>query len=125
MQDSQMPDPDLLSAAQSTLPPVDAAPMPSAGQLLRQAREAAHMHRASLAGVLKVPAKKIEALENDDWQSLPDLAFTRALASSICRQLKISNLSSGKLLCCSNICLAEPSPETESSVIITTFLAFF
>ena len=89
MQDSQMPDPDLLSAAQSTLPPVDAAPTPSAGQLLRQAREAAHMHRASLAGVLKVPVKKIEALENDDWQSLPDLAFTRALASSICRQLKI------------------------------------
>ena len=89
MQDSQMPDPDLLSAAQSTLPPVDAAPAPSAGQLLRQAREAAHMHRASLAGVLKVPVKKIEALENDDWQSLPDLAFTRALASSICRQLKI------------------------------------
>ena len=89
MQDSQIPDPDLLSAAQSTLPPVDAAPAPSAGQLLRQAREAAHMHRASLAGVLKVPVKKIEALENDDWQSLPDLAFTRALASSICRQLKI------------------------------------
>jgi len=90
MQDSQLPEPDLLSAAQTTLPPADSpSTAPSAGQLLRQAREAAQVHRASLAGLLKVPVKKIEALENDDWQALPDTAFTRALASSICRQLKI------------------------------------
>lgn len=89
MQDSQMPEPDLISAAQSSLPPADEPAAISAGQLLRQAREAEHMHRASLAATLKVSVKKIEALENDDWQALPDLAFTRALASSICRQLKI------------------------------------
>jgi cytoskeleton protein RodZ len=88
MHDSQMPEADLISAAQSTLPPPE-TPSVSAGQVLRQAREAAQIHRASLAAMLKVPAKKIEALENDDWQALPDLAFTRALASSICRQLKI------------------------------------
>ena len=88
MQDSQIPESDLLTAAHSTLPPTDTAPA-SPGQLLRQAREAAQVHRASLAGLLKVPVKKIEALERDDWQALPDLAFTRALASSICRQLKI------------------------------------
>ena len=88
MHDSQMPEPDLISAAQSTLPPPE-APILSAGLLLRQAREAAHIHRVSLAGILKVPVKKIEAIENDDWDALPDLAFTRALASSICRQLKI------------------------------------
>jgi cytoskeleton protein RodZ len=83
-----MPEVDLLSAAQSTLPPSE-LPSASAGTLLRLAREAAQVHRASLAGLLKVPVKKIEALESDDWQALPDLAFTRALASSICRQLKI------------------------------------
>ena len=90
MQDSQLPEPDLLSAAQTTLPPADSPTASSAGQVLRQAREAAQVHRASLAGLLKVPVKKIEALENDDWQALPDTAFTRALASSICRQLKIA-----------------------------------
>lgn len=88
MQDSQLPESDLISAAQSTLPSAEATAL-SAGQLLRQAREAAQLHRASLAATLKVPVKKIEALENDDWHALPDLAFTRALASSICRQLKI------------------------------------
>ena len=81
---------DLLSAAQSTLPPVEPSSEHSAGQLLRQAREAAQMHMEFLAGTLKVPVRRIQALEEDDWAALPDAAFTRALASSICRQLKIA-----------------------------------
>jgi cytoskeleton protein RodZ len=61
----------------------------TAGQLLRQAREAAGLHVASLAVGLKVPVRKLEALEEDRYDELPDAVFARALASSVCRTLKI------------------------------------
>lgn len=60
----------------------------SAGALLRQAREAAGLHIAALAVSLKVPVKKLEALEADRIDLLPDAVFARALAASVCRTLK-------------------------------------
>lgn len=68
------------------------APTPkqtTAGELLRQAREAAGLHVAALAVSMKVPVKKLEALEADRLDLLPDAVFVRALASSVCRTLKI------------------------------------
>jgi cytoskeleton protein RodZ len=62
---------------------------PSAGSLLRQAREAAGLHVAALAVALKVPVRKLEALEDDRYEALPDTVFARALASSVCRTLKV------------------------------------
>jgi cytoskeleton protein RodZ len=56
---------------------------------LTQAREAAGLHIAALAAALKVPVKKLEALEAGRYSELPDLVFARALASSACRQLKV------------------------------------
>lgn len=70
-------------------PGVTAAP--SAGQLLREAREAAGIHIAALAVSLKVPVKKMEALEQDRFDLLPDAVFVRALAASVCRILKIDS----------------------------------
>jgi cytoskeleton protein RodZ len=61
----------------------------TAGALLRRAREDAGIHVAALAVSLKVPVRKLEALEEDRWEVLPDAVFARALASSICRTLKI------------------------------------
>ena len=61
----------------------------SAGQMLREAREAHGLHVAALAVSLKVPVKKLEALEADRLEELPDAVFVRALASSVCRALKI------------------------------------
>jgi cytoskeleton protein RodZ len=61
----------------------------TAGALLRQGREAAGMHIAALAVSLKVPVKKLEALEQDRFDLLPDAVFVRALASSVCRSLKL------------------------------------
>jgi len=66
-----------------------AAVAASAGTLLRQAREAAGLHIAALAVALKVPVKKLEALEADRLDLLPDAVFVRALASSVCRTLKM------------------------------------
>lgn len=61
----------------------------SAGQLLRQAREQQQMSLPALASALKVPVHKLEALEEDRWEVLGDSVFTRALALSVCRLLRI------------------------------------
>ena len=61
----------------------------TAGQLLKAAREAQGLHIAALAVSLKVPVKKLEFLEADRLDELPDAVFVRALASSMCRSLKV------------------------------------
>ncbi|MCF8159829.1 MAG: helix-turn-helix domain-containing protein [Polaromonas sp.] len=67
----------------------DAAVKPvTAGVLLRKAREAQGLHIAALAVMLKVPVRKLEALESDRHEALGDSVFTRALAASVCRVLK-------------------------------------
>jgi cytoskeleton protein RodZ len=60
----------------------------TAGTLLRRAREAAGLHVAALAVSLKVPVRKLEALEEDRYDDLGDAVFIRGLASSVCRALK-------------------------------------
>jgi cytoskeleton protein RodZ len=65
-----------------------AAPL-TAGAMLRQARESSGLHIAALAVSLKVPVKKLEALESDRFDLLPDAVFVRALAASVCRTLKV------------------------------------
>lgn len=63
----------------------------SAGAMLRSAREAEGLQLLDLAVSLKVPVGKLEALESDRFELLPDAVFTRALAASICRTLKIDS----------------------------------
>lgn len=59
------------------------------GALLRAAREAQGLHIGALAVALKVPVRKLEALEADRLSELPDMVFVRGLASSVCRALNI------------------------------------
>ena len=75
-------------AVTETLLAAEPEPKVSAGQLLRTARLASGMHIGALSLALKVPVKKLEALESDDWAQLPDAVFVRALATSVCRQIK-------------------------------------
>lgn len=70
--------------------PMPAKPV-TAGSLLRAAREASGLHIAALSVSMKVPEKKLEALESDRTDLLPDAVFVRALASSVCRTLKIDS----------------------------------
>lgn len=65
------------------------SPLVSAGQMLKQARQDAGLHIAALAVSLRVPVKRIEALENGQMDLLPDMVFVRALTSSICQALKV------------------------------------
>lgn len=78
---------DALDASSVSNGPSDEPHVPL--HLLRQAREAVGLHIAALAAALKVPVRKLEALEAGRYEELPDLTFARALASSACRQLKI------------------------------------
>lgn len=61
----------------------------TAGMMLRNAREAAGLHVAALAVSMKIPVKKLEALEADRLDLLLDAVFVRAFAASVCRALKI------------------------------------
>jgi cytoskeleton protein RodZ len=61
----------------------------TAGAMLKSAREKRGLHIAALSAAIKVPQRKLEALESDRYEELLDLTFTRALAQTICRTLKI------------------------------------
>jgi cytoskeleton protein RodZ len=75
-----------VSDANDTPPAAAAA---TAGALLRRAREKQGLHIAALAAQIKVSPRKLEALEADRYDELPDATFTRALAQTVCRTLKV------------------------------------
>jgi cytoskeleton protein RodZ len=62
---------------------------PTAGALLRAAREKQGLHIAALAASIKIAPRKLEALEANRLGELPDATFARALAQTVCRTLKI------------------------------------
>lgn len=66
-------------------PPAVPAQAATAGAMLRRLRESAGVDAAVLAGAMKVSLPKLQALEADRLDQLPDLTFARGLASSICR----------------------------------------
>lgn len=76
------------SAAMPLVPDLPSGEL-SAGQMLRQAREAHGLHIDVVAAALKVPTQKLAALEADRIEALPDPVFARALAASVCRALRI------------------------------------
>lgn len=61
----------------------------SPGAMLRAARESQGLHVAHLAAMLKVSPQRLQALEADRFDVLPDMVFARALFGSACRCLKI------------------------------------
>ncbi len=76
------------SASAAALP--GAGPVPTtAGGLLRKARQAQGLHIGALAASIKVTQRKLELLESDQFDQLPDATFTRALAQTVCRTLKV------------------------------------
>ena len=79
-----MSDPNEMAAA-----PPSAPKATTAGGLLRQARQAQGLHIAALAAAIKVVPRKLELLESDQYDKLPDATFTRALAQAVCRTLKV------------------------------------
>ena len=73
--------------------PESAGQQATAGALLRSARQSQGLDIATLAAFLKVPVYKLQALEQDQSELLADPVFARALASSMCRILKLDPAS--------------------------------
>jgi len=68
----------------------ESSPMATtAGGLLKVARQAVGMHLAVLSMNLKVPVRQLEALEADQYLVDQSPVFARALAASVCRQLRV------------------------------------
>ncbi|MDO9234530.1 MAG: helix-turn-helix domain-containing protein [Aquabacterium sp.] len=61
----------------------------SAGEALRLAREAQGITLEKLASTIKVTPAKLDALERGQYGRLPDPSFTRALAMTVCRALRL------------------------------------
>jgi cytoskeleton protein RodZ len=78
-----------MTDSRDTVPPSAAIAADSAGAMIRAAREKHGLHIAALAAAIKVPQRKLEALENDRYDELLDMTFTRALAQTVCRSLKV------------------------------------
>ena len=57
--------------------------------MIRDARQAQGIDLASLAAMLKIPLRRLEALENGRHEELQGPTFERALAQAACRVLKI------------------------------------
>lgn len=89
MIESTVVNPEATSQTEDRFPTPPVVECGTAGTLLKVAREEAGIHIAALAAALKVPVRKLEALEANRWDELTDSTFTRALASSVARQLKI------------------------------------
>jgi cytoskeleton protein RodZ len=56
---------------------------------IRQARLNKGLSLETLASILKVTPAKLDALESGRHEELPDLAFARALAKTVCRYLEL------------------------------------
>lgn len=61
----------------------------TAGQLIRAKRIQLGVHLAVLSLQLKLPQRQLEALEADRHDVVKGPAFVRALAASVCRQLRM------------------------------------
>ena len=72
-----------------TTPTAGAQPTGSAGRLLQAGRERRGLELDALAQLLKVPVRKLQALEADRFEELPGAAFTRSLAQSYARQVGV------------------------------------
>ncbi len=59
------------------------------GDALRRAREAQRISIEVMAANIKVSVAKLDALESGRFNELPDANFTRALAMTLCRVLKL------------------------------------
>lgn len=70
-------------------------PAVSLGKMLREARERAGLSVADMAHQIKFAPRQIEALEADDFQHLPEMAFVRGFVRSYA---KILNLDAQPLL---------------------------
>ena len=78
----------LLRVADSESPPSAVSAAVQAGALLRSYRERARLDLEALAAVVKVPVRRLEALEAGRLDALPEPVYVRAMVLGMCRVLQ-------------------------------------
>ncbi len=89
MNDSALTDAPLTDGSEAA--PATGFASPTAGQMLHNARRAAGLSLEELAARVKVPVKRLSALEEDRFEDWPDANLVRAVAASVCRQVRIDS----------------------------------
>ncbi|MCC6195414.1 MAG: helix-turn-helix domain-containing protein [Burkholderiales bacterium] len=78
-----------MSAEADTSPQADAAPPPTAGELLRNAREALGASTDAIAQQLKLAPRQVQALEDNDFAQLPGRTFVRGFLRNYARLVRL------------------------------------
>ena len=92
MSDSDLnPVPQAPEASAIDAPPVTPAALPTAVQMLHNARRAVGLSLDELAERVKVPVARLQALEEDRFDSWPDMNVVRAVAASVCRHVRLDS----------------------------------
>ena len=73
-------------------------PASSAGAIIRAAREQQGVSLSQLSILLKIPERRLQLFEADQWEQLGDATFIRVLALSLCRRLQLDPASVMPLL---------------------------
>lgn len=90
MSDAELrPEVPTLSAGGQVAAPGLPLSSPTAGQLLQTARRAAGLSIEELSTRVKVSVQRLAALEEDRLGDWPDANLTRAVAASVCRQVRL------------------------------------
>jgi len=72
-------------------PPAAPTALPTAGQMLHNARRSVGLSLEELAARVKVPVARLQALEEDRFDSWPDMNVVRAVAASVCRHVRLDS----------------------------------
>ena len=69
--------------------PHAASPSDSVGSMLRKRRVALGMSQSDVAAYVKLPPRRIEALEQERWDELPDGPYLRGFLKNVARALSL------------------------------------
>lgn len=85
------PVPQVPEASAIDAPPATPSALPTAGQMLNNARRSVGLSLEELAARVKVPVARLQALEEDRFDSWPDMNVVRAVAASVCRHVRLDS----------------------------------
>lgn len=68
---------------------VEALPKPSAGKVLRTAREEKNLDIDDICSYLRLSRRQVQALESDDYAALPEATITRGFIRNYARMLEL------------------------------------
>jgi cytoskeleton protein RodZ len=92
MSDSDLnPVPQAPDVSAIDAPPAAPTALPTAGQMLHNARRSVGLSLEELAARVKVPVARLQALEEDRFDSWPDMNVVRAVAASVCRHVRLDS----------------------------------